>query len=153
MARRPPEVDDAVPLFVRLPAAQATRLSRAASEMGTSKKSLITALVAKYADDAWPAATTARGIAETGAGDPVVGHASFVPYEPADVLTCAEAAELLRVAVEAVDELAAAGELPGRRIAGDWRFSRAALLRWLDHEGNPRDLAAAQIVEGAVPRH
>ena len=27
--------------------------------------------------------------------------------------------------------LAEAGELPGRRIGGDWRFPRAALLEWL----------------------
>lgn len=26
---------------------------------------------------------------------------------------------------------AEAGELPGRRIAGAWRFPRAALLEWL----------------------
>jgi excisionase family DNA binding protein len=33
--------------------------------------------------------------------------------------------------VEAVLELADAGELPGRRLRGEWRFARAAVLEWL----------------------
>jgi excisionase family DNA binding protein len=31
----------------------------------------------------------------------------------------------------AVAELAEAGELPGRRLGGEWRFSREAVLAWL----------------------
>ena len=31
----------------------------------------------------------------------------------------------------AVSELADAGELPARRVGGEWRFARAAILSWL----------------------
>jgi excisionase family DNA binding protein len=34
-----------------------------------------------------------------------------------------------------VRALAEAGELPGRRVGGDWRFAREAVLRWLAREG------------------
>src|SRR5260221_2021812 len=47
----------------------------------------------------------------------------------ADVLTTAEAAELLRVSEPTMRKLAA--QL-GRRVGKDWRYSRAALLRWLE---------------------
>ena len=47
------------------------------------------------------------------------------------MLTPAQAAELLQVAEDEVVELAEAGELPGRRIGDQWRFSRPALIAWL----------------------
>ena len=44
-------------------------------------------------------------------------------------------AALRRVTVETTDdglaELAQAVELPGRRLAGEWRFARDAVLDWL----------------------
>ena len=36
-------------------------------------------------------------------------------------------------------ELAEAGELPGRRIGGEWRFLRQALLAWLGGAQPPQD--------------
>jgi excisionase family DNA binding protein len=48
-----------------------------------------------------------------------------------DVLNLAEAAELLRVSEDDLQALAESGELPGRRISSEWRFSRQALLHWL----------------------
>ena len=47
------------------------------------------------------------------------------------MLTLDQAAALLQVDVAEVAALADAGELPGRRIAGEWRFPRAALLKRL----------------------
>jgi excisionase family DNA binding protein len=47
------------------------------------------------------------------------------------VLTLEQAAALLQVDAAEVAALAEAGELPGRRIGGDWRFPRTALLEWL----------------------
>ena len=47
------------------------------------------------------------------------------------MLTLEQAAALLQVDAAEVAALADAGELPGRRIGGDWRFPRAALLEWL----------------------
>lgn len=44
-----------------------------------------------------------------------------------DVLTLDEAADFLRIPVEAVEELASRGAIPGRRIRDDWRFLRSAL--------------------------
>jgi len=77
----------------------------------------------------------------------VVGHHSFRPTPPQqatasarEVLSGEQAAELLQVSPEVVQRLAARGELPGRKLAGEWRFSRAALLAWLAHalpEGSP----------------
>jgi excisionase family DNA binding protein len=66
---------------------------------------------------------------------PGVGNATFRSFEPAEVLTLEDASELLRVAAEDVEALATAGELPGRKIGEAWRFSRAALLRWLGGSG------------------
>jgi len=70
----------------------------------------------------------------------VVGHHSFRPVEPEQttagaraVLSGEQAAELLQVSPEVVRRLAARGQLPGRKLAGEWRFSRAALLAWLAH--------------------
>lgn len=106
---------DSQPLFVRLPRAAADRLDLAAREAGTSKREIITHLI-------------------TG-DDLVVGHHGFRSAPEPAVLTLAGAAELLCSTEEAVAELAAAGELPGRRVGGDWRFSRAALLAWLEGSG------------------
>ena len=63
-------------------------------------------------------------------GELTLGHHSFRPRDP-EVLTVEEAAELLQVMPEVVLGLAHAGRLPGRELAGQWRFARAALLAWL----------------------
>ena len=93
------------PLFVRLPRAAAEELESAAARAGTSKREVLTGLI--------------------------VGQHAFRPAEAPAVLTLDEAAELLRVEPAAVRALAEAGELPGREVAGEWRFARAALLTWL----------------------
>jgi excisionase family DNA binding protein len=43
------------------------------------------------------------------------------------LLTCEEVARLLRISQETVRNLAASGELPGRKIGRAWRFPRAAV--------------------------
>jgi excisionase family DNA binding protein len=48
-----------------------------------------------------------------------------------EVLTLTEAAKLLRVTPKALTAELERGTVPGRRINGDWRFRRAALLDWL----------------------
>jgi excisionase family DNA binding protein len=50
------------------------------------------------------------------------------------VLTPAQLAELLQVEEEAVVELAERGELPGKQVGEEWRFSRVAILAWLGEE-------------------
>ena len=53
------------------------------------------------------------------------------PHTPPDVLTTDELASWLQVDAEAITELAEQGELPGRKLAGEWRFAREAVLDWL----------------------
>ena len=102
------------PLFVRLPAASAEKLSRAAFELKTPKRELVADLVDRY----------------LGAEEVVLGRASSQHNEP-DVLTIDQLAELLQVDEKTVRSLAAKGELPGRKLGRQWRFSRQAVLDWL----------------------
>jgi excisionase family DNA binding protein len=50
------------------------------------------------------------------------------------VLTLEQLATLLELDVEAVHALAEQGDIPGRRLGEQWRFSRAAILAWLGGE-------------------
>jgi excisionase family DNA binding protein len=102
------------PLFVRLPAASAEKLSRAAFELKTPKRELVTDLVDRY----------------LGVEDVLVGRAATERRGP-DVLTVEQLAELLQVDDKTVRALAAKGELPGRKLGRHWRFSRQAVLDWL----------------------
>src|SRR3954468_14026111 len=102
------------PLFVRLPAASAEKLSRAAFELKTPKRELVADLVDRY----------------LGAEDVASGRASTPIREP-DVLTVDQLAELLQVDEKTVRSLAAKGDLPGRKLGRNWRFSRQAVLEWL----------------------
>lgn len=104
-------MSESQPLFVRLPRRAAERLESVAAETGSSKREVITKLI-------------------TG-DDLVVGAHAFRPAEPPAVLTLEEVAELLRVETPVVEELADAGQLPGRRVGGEWRFAREAVLAWL----------------------
>jgi excisionase family DNA binding protein len=114
------------PLFVRLPAAEADKLDRASHDLRVAKKDLVTALVARAEFD-----DMRRVVVELGKDELTVGRADFRPHPTPEVLTLAQAAELLQLEPDAVAELAAAGELPGRRIGDEWRFSRTAVLAWL----------------------
>ena len=109
--------DDSKPLFVRLPAEDADRLSAAAARSGQSKRHLVGAAVRRHLE------------ADEGL---VLGRATLREAPPG-VLTPGEAAALLRVDEEAVLESAERGELPGRRVGGQWRFAHDALLDWLAH--------------------
>ena len=117
------------PLFVRLPAAEAAKLDQASHELRVPKKDLVTALVARAEFD-----DMRRVVVEMGKDELTVGRADFRPATPPEVLTLAQAGELLQLEPAAVAELAAAGELPGRKIGDEWRFSRAAVLAWLGSE-------------------
>jgi hypothetical protein len=50
-----------------------------------------------------------------------------------EILTLAEAAAFLRVSEDGLKADAVGGKVPGRLVAGEWRFNRAALLCWLGH--------------------
>jgi excisionase family DNA binding protein len=49
-------------------------------------------------------------------------------------MTLEQLARFLQTSEEAVAALADLGQLPGRRIGEEWRFSRAAVLAWLEGE-------------------
>jgi excisionase family DNA binding protein len=143
--RRTAPDHDTTALFVRLPAAQARKLDRAAHAVGAPKKDLVAGLVDRYVDpdsddglhalrrlgaDA-PGALPRRIVIEPDEPALVVGHHSFRPADIPEVLTPAQAAALLQVDEGAVLALAEDGRLPGRRIGDEWRFARAALVAWL----------------------
>lgn len=134
---------------------EAEKLDRAAFELKAPKQELVTSLVARYVDPSSPAglealrhlrAETSPLAAHSSSGDRrrvtvetaddslAIGRHSFRPTGAPEVLTVEQVADLLEVAQEAVEALAEEGELPGRKIGSDWRFSRAAVLAWLGHE-------------------
>jgi len=143
--RRTPAPSDTSALFVRLPAAEARKLDRAAHAVGAAKKDLVAGLVARYVDPdsdvglhalrrlgaEAPGALPRRVVVEADDPQLVVGHHSFHPADVPDVLTPAQAATLLQVDEDAVLALAEEGRLPGRRIGDEWRFARAAVVAWL----------------------
>ena len=53
----------------------------------------------------------------------------------ADVMTLQETADYLRFSPKKVEEWVANHGLPGRKLGKDWRFLRAAIVRWLDPAG------------------
>ena len=57
------------------------------------------------------------------------------------VMTVEEVSDYLRLGKSNVYKLAQEGELPGRKVGGTWRFSRAGLEEWLRElplvEGKP----------------
>ncbi len=150
--------DPTAALYVRLPHPEFAKLERAAEALSTNKKAIVTSLVAQHVDPDTNEGLVAlragldtltprrvaalRGSLATGApGRRVtvempdegmtVGHHAFTPNAAPDVLTPAQAAELLQVTEAEVLELAGSGALPGRRIGEHWRFSRPALIAWL----------------------
>lgn len=104
------------PLYVRLPEREAELIDRAAADGGLSKRQVVSQLVQRQLG------------ADT--GGLTVGRLELRPAD-ADVLTLEQASALLQTTDEAVAELAADGELPGRQVGGEWRFARAAILSWL----------------------
>jgi excisionase family DNA binding protein len=107
--------DRQTPLYVRLASDSARRLDEAVATSGLTKRQIVEDAVREHlgAD---------KGL--------VVGRVAL--REPApEILTAGEAAALLRVGEPELLETAERGELPGRRIGGEWRFAREALMEWL----------------------
>ena len=128
---RPRKDEQYTALYVRLPSAEAEKLHRAAGELGTPKRELITKLVARFdpADPVWT--RPVAGPSASAQADWTVGQHSFRPAAELEILTPAQLAGLLQVEEEVVLELAEKGELPARKVGEEWRFSRDAILAWL----------------------
>ena len=110
--------DPRVALYVRIPPDQARRLDERARTLNRAKQDVVTDLI-------------------TGCLDQVEGAAPSVaptdrPSTPADVMTAEELAGFLRSPETNVIERATLGDLPGRKIGGEWRFARHAVLEWLE---------------------
>lgn len=54
------------------------------------------------------------------------------PPGPDPILTADEVARLLRVHVKHVRDLPHTHQIPSRRVGRSYRFSRAAIMAWLD---------------------
>ena len=120
-------------LYVRIPLPAAEKLDRAAFELQVPKQDLVADLLFTHLPvPPPPGAGSRRVVVESMDDTMTVGHHSFVPADAPEVLTPAEAAELLRVDEESVTKMAESGELPARRVGDDWRLTRSAVLRWLE---------------------
>lgn len=111
--------EETAAVFVRVPLDEADKLDRLAFELKLPKREIVTALL------------SAVDLEE---GRVVLGRVDLRPERRdtgGEVLTLDELAGFLEVDAAAVQELAERGELPGRKIAGEWRFSRRAVLAWL----------------------
>lgn len=96
---------DRAPLFVRLPAPLLTELDARIEVDGRTKQAVVEDLLSQQLRAA--------------------------PDRSAEVLDLSGVATLLRVADHDVLDRIDAGDFPGRRFAGEWRFSRAAVMAWL----------------------
>ncbi|MGH9888272.1 MAG: helix-turn-helix domain-containing protein [bacterium] len=138
--RTPPQPEGA--LYVRLPANAVDKLHRAAEALGVHKKDLIAGLVSKYVDPDSRRGLSALGalseprriMVDLGEPGPTLGAYSFQPYDPPEVMNAEQAGQLLQLDEKIVLELAESGQLPGRKLGNQWRFSRAAVIAWLSGE-------------------
>lgn len=119
------QTEPRTPLFVRLRADEAARLDDAARSLRVPKSRLVEEAVSRLLDPREPPV----GI-DALRGAPVGRH-SFTPVERLEVLTLEQLATLLSLDVAIARGLAEAGEIPGRKLGDDWRFSREAVMAWL----------------------
>jgi len=105
---------DRKPLFVRLPADQAHQVDARARTLGKTKQDVVSELLAVSMDD--------RLGQSPSPGDPVHD----------DILSLAGLSAWLMLTEESVRARADKGEIPGRCFDDEWRFSRAAILLWLE---------------------
>lgn len=103
-------------LFVRIPERQAKVLDRLAFDLKRPKRAIVSALLSTL---------------ETGPGGLLVGHADVEPLPGLDVLTIGQLSAWLAVDEIVLLELVEQGDIPGRKLGQEWRFSRCAVLDWL----------------------
>ena len=107
-------------LFVRIPVSRARQLDSRAHALGRTKQDLV--------NDLLESALAAGEVSAVEDGPKNI---------PDEVLTLVELAELLKLDDNAVLVRVHSGELPGRRFGSEWRFSRRAVLDWLDGHDAP----------------
>jgi PTS system nitrogen regulatory IIA component len=68
-----------------------------------------------------------------------------------DTMDLAQLASLLRRDQRELSKLANRGQLPGRKVGGEWRFANAEIQQWLESEMPGLDEAALKNLEEAHP--
>ena len=56
----------------------------------------------------------------------------MISNEATEVITALEAARLLRIDRDKVYQLLDRGQIPGRKVGGQWRIRRDRLMAWLE---------------------
>ena len=105
-------------LFVRLPTEVMASVDELVKMTGRTKQALVTEFV------------EAAVASPFGAGSK--------PDSGSAVLDLDEVAALLRLRPEQVVARVGDGDLPGRRFGDEWRFSKEAVMRWLDGADKPK---------------
>ena len=72
-----------------------------------------------------------------------------MPHSDFDLPTLAR---YLHLSPEKVAKLADRGQLPGRKVSGEWRFARADIHHWLERRIGASDEEQLLEVEGALDR-
>jgi excisionase family DNA binding protein len=129
-------------LFARIPRRQAAQLDRLSFELKRPKQEILSQLIAKHLDDPLRGGEPSSAL-EIEGEEVVLGRHSFDSLALPEVLTLAQAAELLQVEEDLVRALAEERRLPGRLLGEKWRFSQRALLAWLA-QPEPTDTTGAQ---------
>src|SRR5207244_1990933 len=78
-----------------------------------------------------------------------LAYNAFMAQEDFDINRLAS---YLHMMPDAVIKLAERGKLPGRRVAGEWRFSAAEIHHWLEDRIGLSDDEALVQMEGALDR-
>jgi excisionase family DNA binding protein len=86
-------------------------------------------MIDRTSNQAWPRLLTAAFFSFV----VICPVANAIAASPtADVLKLDEAAELLRIETEELEQIALRNEVPARRIGSSFRFNREALLAWVN---------------------
>jgi excisionase family DNA binding protein len=110
-------------LFVRLPMHVMSSIDELVRSTGRTKQAIVTEFVESAVGASGPQ-TLVTTVADNGSAIDAV-------------IDLSEVAALLRVSPEQVLRQVETGALPGRRFGEDWRFSKVAVLRWLESGEKP----------------
>ena len=73
-----------------------------------------------------------------------------MPYTPFDI---AQLAAYLHLTPSQVEKLAERGDLPGRKVSGEWKFSKVEVHHWLERRIGASDEEGLLRVESVLDRH
>ncbi len=73
-------------------------------------------------------------------------------YRAMDDLDLPRLAEYLHLTPDQVNKMAVRGKIPGRRVAGEWRFSEAEIHHWLEDRIGVSDIEGLNDVERVIER-